>query len=74
MRRLSIPQFTTWITAAAQQRPDDLATLVVERTGCSRSSALKALKRLVETQWLTRAGSMRRPVYTPGLLRQVVKR
>jgi anti-sigma regulatory factor (Ser/Thr protein kinase) len=74
MRRLSIPQFTTWITAAAQQRPDDLATLVVERTGCSRSSALKALKRLVDTQWLQRTGTMRRPVYAPGLLRQVVKR
>jgi len=74
MRRLCVPQLTSWITAAALQRPDDLATLVVERTGCSRGSALKALKRLVETQWLSRSGSTRRPVYAPGLLRQVVKR
>jgi anti-sigma regulatory factor (Ser/Thr protein kinase) len=65
---------TSWITAAALQRPDDLATLVVERTGCSHVAALNALRRLAELQWLTRSGTRNRPVYSPGPLRQVVKR
>jgi anti-sigma regulatory factor (Ser/Thr protein kinase) len=74
MPRLSLPQLTSWITAAAVQRPDDLATLVAERAGCSRASAQKALRKLVEMQWLERSGSRARPVYRPGALRQVVKR
>jgi anti-sigma regulatory factor (Ser/Thr protein kinase) len=74
MPRLSLPQLTSWITAAAVQRPDDLATLVAERTGCSRASAQKALRKLMEMQWLARSGTRTRPVYRPGALRQVVKR
>ena len=65
---------TSWITVAALQRPDDLATLVVEHTGCSRSTALKTLRKLTDLQWLVRSGSRARPVYGPGLLRQVVRR
>lgn len=72
--RLRLNDLTRWITAAAVQRPDDLTTLVMDRTGCSRSAAQKALRKLVDAQWLTRSGSRSRPVYTPGLLRQVVKR
>ncbi len=74
MSRLKPLHMTTWITAAATQRPDDLATLVVERTGCSRAAALGALRKLAQMQWLTRGGTRSRPVYTPGPLRQVVKR
>ncbi|HET9644637.1 MAG TPA: ATP-binding protein, partial [Burkholderiaceae bacterium] len=74
MSRLKSHLMTSWITAAALQRPDDLATLVVERTSCSRAAALKALRRLVELQWLTRSGTRNRPVYGPGPLRQVVRR
>ncbi|MED5620479.1 STAS-like domain-containing protein [Ideonella sp. BN130291] len=74
MQRLNLTAMTSWITAAALQRPDDLASLVMERTGASRASALKALRRLVAMQWLQRSGSRQRPVYAPGLLRQVVKR
>lgn len=74
MTRLSLPLMTSWITAAAVQRPDDLAALVVERTGCSRASALKALRKLADMQWLSRSGSRARPLYGPGMLRQVVKR
>jgi anti-sigma regulatory factor (Ser/Thr protein kinase) len=74
MTHLRLPDLTCWITAAAVQRPDDLASLVVERTGASRGSALKALRKLVDAQWLARSGSRARPVYTPGVLRQVVQR
>jgi anti-sigma regulatory factor (Ser/Thr protein kinase) len=74
MPHLRLPELTCWITAACLQRPDDLASLVVERTGASRASALKALRRLVDAQWLARSGSRARPVYAPGALRQVVQR
>jgi anti-sigma regulatory factor (Ser/Thr protein kinase) len=74
MPRLALNLLTSWITAAALQRPDDLASAIVERTGCSRRAALNALRRLVEMQWLQRGGSRSRPVYSPGALRQVVKR
>ncbi|MEW6703397.1 MAG: DUF4325 domain-containing protein [Pseudomonadota bacterium] len=74
MPRVNLTHMTTWITAAAVQRPDDLAALVMERAGCSRACAHKALRRLGQMQWLVRGGSRSRPVYTPGPLRQVVKR
>ncbi len=74
MARLSVPQLTTWMTAAALQCPDDLAGLVAERTGASRASAQKALRKLVDANWLQRSGTRQRPIYTPGLLRQVVRR
>jgi len=72
--RIDLPAITQWITAAALQHPDDLVTQVVQRTGLSRHSAHKALKRLVEAQWLVREGTPRRTRYKPGLLRQVVQR
>jgi anti-sigma regulatory factor (Ser/Thr protein kinase) len=72
--RIDIPAITQWITAAAQEQPEDLAAHVAERTGLSRASANKALKRLVESQWLVREGTPRRARYRPGLLRQVVRR
>jgi len=72
--RIDLPAITQWITAAARQHPDDLPEHVAERTGLSRASALKALKRLVETQWLVREGTARKPRHQPGLLRQAVHR
>ena len=65
---------TTWITALALAHPHDLAAAVAARTGRSRATAQRLLRRLVEAQWLERAGSRRRPEYRPGALRQVVRR
>jgi len=73
MTRLALDHLTLWITAAAREHALDLAAHVEERTGASHRASLAALRRLVDAQWLTRSGSSRRPVYAPGLLRQVVR-
>jgi len=73
MTRLAIDQLTLWITAAAREHSHDLAQHLEERTGASHRSALSALRRLVDAHWLVRSGSSRRPVYGPGLLRQVAR-
>ncbi len=73
MTRLSIDHLTLWITAAAREHALDLPAHVEERTGASHRAVLSALRRLVDAQWLTREGSTRRPVYGPGVLRQVVR-
>lgn len=73
MTRLAIDHLTLWITAAAHEHALDLPAYVEERTGASHRATLAALRRLVDAQWLTRSGSARRPVYGPGLLRQVVR-
>lgn len=72
--RIDLHAVTQWISAAALSHPDDLARHLCERLGCSRSSARKALQRLVSLQWLVREGSLARPHYRPGALRQVVRR
>lgn len=71
--RLDLDHLTLWMTAAAREHSLDLADHVMERTGASRRATLAALRRLVESQWLTREGSARRPVYGPGRLRQVAR-
>lgn len=73
MARLDIPAMCLWITEAVLQHPDKLAEHVGERCGVSRATANKALRQLVELTWLQREGRTRRPVFKPGLLRQVVK-
>ncbi|RZK99688.1 MAG: DUF4325 domain-containing protein [Rubrivivax sp.] len=72
MSRLNLHHMMGWITAAAVAHPHDLITHVAERAQASRPAARKAVARLVEAGWLVRAGSASRPVYRPGLLRQVV--
>jgi anti-sigma regulatory factor (Ser/Thr protein kinase) len=74
MPRLDLNALTLWITAAAVQHPSDLPQHLMERTGTSRSAAAAALRRLVGMNWLSRDGTPRRPVFRPGLLRQVVRR
>jgi anti-sigma regulatory factor (Ser/Thr protein kinase) len=74
MARVDLASLTQWITVAAQQFPGDLATQVAERSGVTRATAQKTLKRLIELQWLVRSGTPRKPCYEPGLLRQVVRR
>jgi hypothetical protein len=74
MARLDFNTLTLWITAAARQHPHDLADHVAARTGVTRRTSQRALARLVELQWLVRGGPARRPVFGPGLLRQVAQR
>ena len=71
--RLNFDHFTQWITAAAREHSHQLADHVVEKTGASRRAAQAMLKRLVDAGWLRREGGFRRPGYTPGALRQVVR-
>lgn len=74
MVRLDINALTLWITAAAIGQPDALAQHLVQRSGMSRATARKALRRLVELNWLVREGTRSRPHYRPGLLRQATHR
>ena len=74
MARLNLNALTQWVTAAAIQRPDDLDLELAARFGVSRRTARNALARLIELSWLQREGSLRRPRYRPGVLRQVVRR
>ncbi|MCU7373854.1 DUF4325 domain-containing protein [Paucibacter sp. O1-1] len=73
MTRLAIDHLTLWISAAAREHSHDLVAHVEERTGASRRAVQAALRRLVDAHWLTRSGTSRRPVYAPGLLRQVAR-
>jgi anti-sigma regulatory factor (Ser/Thr protein kinase) len=73
MTRLVLDHLTNWITAAASEHSHDLALHVEERTGASHRAAMAALKRLLEAGWLTRSGTARRPVFSPGSLRQVAR-
>ena len=74
MARLDINSMTLWITAAAVQHPQTLLLEVMARTSVSRATAHKALKKLIELNWLVNEGTTRRPNYRPGMLRQVVQR
>lgn len=68
-----LAQATAWITPAAAEHGSDLLPHVMQRTQLSRRSAQTLLRRLVDAQWLQRSGSARRPVYSPGAMRQVVR-
>lgn len=74
MARLDLNALMLHITASALQHPADLATHVAQSAQVSRSTARKALQRLVQLGWLKRDGPVQRPRFQPGLLRQVVKR
>lgn len=74
MPRLDLNAMTLWITAAAVQHPNDLPQHVMARTGASRSATVAAPRRMAAMNWLLREGTPRRPVFRPGLLRQVVHR
>ena len=74
MPRLDLHAQTLWITAAATQHPGELTTVLMARTGASRSACSAALGRLVDLNWLARGGTKQKPLYRPGLLRQVVRR
>lgn len=72
MARLDLPSLLPWITEAATQHPHDLSRATAQRFGVSRSTALKALHRLIELGWLQREGRSR-PHYRPGVLREITR-
>lgn len=74
MAKAELSAITQWITAAAQLHGTQLPAVLMERLGVSRRTAGSLLGRLVQAQWLVREGTPRRPVYRPGLLKQVVQR
>lgn len=74
MAKTDLPALTQWITAAAQLHGEQLPAVLMDRLGISRRAAGSLLGRLVRGQWLVREGTVRHPVYRPGLLKQVVQR
>lgn len=73
MPRPTLAATTAWITAAAVQHGDDLATHVMQRLGISRRRARKLIAALVDAQWLVASGTPRRMSHRPGAMRQVVR-
>jgi len=74
MARIDLNAVTQWITVAATRQGDRLPAAVMDRLHVSRRSAQAMLARLVAAQWLVRGGTPRKPVYRPGVLKQVVHR
>jgi anti-sigma regulatory factor (Ser/Thr protein kinase) len=76
MHRSARPDFqaiTHWITALAASHPVDLPEQLGLRLGVKRPTALKYIRRLVETGWLVKQPNGRRGWrYQPGAFRQVV--
>jgi anti-sigma regulatory factor (Ser/Thr protein kinase) len=73
-RRSAMPALTGWITAAALQHGTALPQALMAHLGVSRRRAGELLRQLVQSGWLQREGTARRPQYHPGGLRQVVRR
>lgn len=74
MARLQIAPLTPWITQAAVLHGAELPSHLMQRLDIGRRRAGSLLKRLVQAQWLSTAGTARKLAYRPGPLRQVVKR
>ena len=73
-RPQQLSEATAWITEAAMRWPTPLRLQVAQRLKISPAGAGRLLRRLVDLQWLQRSGTLRRPVFTPGAMRQVVRR
>jgi anti-sigma regulatory factor (Ser/Thr protein kinase) len=73
MARIDTHAMCLWITAAALQHPEDLVQHVADRFNVKRPTAARAIKQLESLNWLKREGTQRKPVFHPGLLRQVVQ-
>ena len=69
-----LSEATAWITEAALRCPHTLRQELAQRLAIGPSAAGRLLRRLEDLQWLRRSGALRRPVYSPGALRQVVRR
>lgn len=72
--RHDLASVTPWITALAQAHPRDLSRALAERAGIGLARARTLLRQLTELGWLVREGTPQRPVYRPGMLREVVQR
>ena len=73
MARMDLASATTWITRAAALHGVALPEHVMQRLSITRRSALALVRKLEDTQWLKREGPARKPVFKPGVLRQVVR-
>lgn len=74
MARIPVAPLTQWITQAALQHGSSLPAHLMHRLSVSRRQAGSLLRQLVALQWLSAAGTPRKPLYRPGPLRQVVQR
>ena len=74
MSRPALSDLTAWITEAALRHPESLRHALSECWGVGSAVARALLRELVATQWLRPEVSPRRVRFTPGLLRQVVRR
>ena len=74
MKTRDLAAITQWITAAATDAGADLPLAVMKRLSIGRRAALTLLRKLVAAQWLVHEGSVRKGLWKPGALRQVVKR
>lgn len=68
-----LAQATQWITSAAREHPAELAAHLMQRLEISRRRAGRLLRELEAAQWLRNEGTVRRPHWQPGALRQVVR-
>ena len=74
MSRPLLSEVTPWITEATLRHPDSLRRALSDRLGVGSAVARALLRDLVAAQWLTAVVAPRRVRFTPGLLRQVVRR
>jgi anti-sigma regulatory factor (Ser/Thr protein kinase) len=74
MPRIDAASLTPWITRAALEHGADLPAQLMQRLDISRRRAGHVLRKLVALQWLVSVGTLRKPRYEPGPLRQVVQR
>lgn len=72
MVRTRIADLQPWAASAAIAHPRDLSAHLAAERGISRSTASRLLRGLVEAGWLDREGRTR-PVYRPGVLREVTR-
>lgn len=73
MARRALSDITPWITEAVLAHPHTLADHAAERLGVTRRTAARLLRALEELQWLRCEGPSRRPTWSPGPLRQIVR-
>jgi anti-sigma regulatory factor (Ser/Thr protein kinase) len=74
MPRPVLNDITAWITEAALSHPESLRHELSQRLGVGSAVARTLLRELVAAQWIRAEVSARRVRFTPGLLRQVMRR
>ncbi len=74
MTRNRLHALTSWITTAVLNHPDDLVPALMAHAGVRRATALKLLRQLGAAGWLLRQRRGRSYRYSPGPMREVVRR